>query len=140
MTPQRIAGAATLLAYAALPVVAVILARGSANLQELLLDGILSTIPMVLLASVTWRLVWPRWKLFAKLLVHPSIYAILSFWVGHWSILVAWVHQGVIGLGGHIWFCKAHGFKWYSVQDPDRYVELSKQATERLAAGSKAAP
>jgi hypothetical protein len=95
-------------------------------MHPILLDVVLATIPMAALAAVTWRLVWPRWKLVAKLLVHPCIYALLSLYVGHWSVLIAWVHQGLLGLGGHIWFSRKHGFTWYAVEDPERYVRLSK--------------
>jgi hypothetical protein len=86
---------------------------------------------MVLLVSITWRLVWPRWKLLGKLLLHPCIYAILSLYVGHWSVVIAWLHQG-LGLGGHIWFSRKHGFTWYSVEDPQRYMRLSKEAVGTL--------
>jgi hypothetical protein len=95
-------------------------------MHPILLDVVLASIPMVALAVVTWRLVWPRWKLIAKLLVHPCIYALLSLYIGHWSVLIAWLHQGVLGLGGHIWFSRKHGFTWYAVEDPERYVQLSK--------------
>lgn len=137
MTLTRLVGPAVLVAYATVPVAAFVLVRRSAaSLGTILLDVLLATVPMVLLAAVTWRLVWPRWKLVAKLLLHPCIYALLSLWIGHWSILVAWLHQGLLGLGGHIWFSRKHGFKWYSVDDPDRYVALSKQAAARLAGPS----
>jgi hypothetical protein len=95
-------------------------------------DVACASIPMVLLATVTWRLVWPKWKLVTKLLLHPCLYAALSFGLGHWSVLIAWVHQGVLGLGGHIWFSRKHGFTWYAVEDPLRYVELSKRAVRSL--------
>jgi hypothetical protein len=95
-------------------------------MHPILLDVVLASIPMVALAAVTWKLVWPRWKLIAKLLVHPCIYAALSFYIGHWSVLIAWIHQGVLGLGGHIWFSRKHGFTWYAVEEPERYVQLSK--------------
>jgi hypothetical protein len=95
-------------------------------MHPVLLDVVLATLPMAALAAVTWRLVWPRWKLIAKLLVHPCIYALLSLYIGHWSVLIAWVHQGLLGLGGHIWFSRKHGFTWYAVEDPERYVQLSK--------------
>lgn len=101
-------------------------------MNSVALDVILATIPMVALASVTWRLVWPRWKLVAKIILHPLIYAGLSLLIGHWSVLVAWLHQGVLGLGGHIWFSRKHRFTWYAVEDPARYVELSKQTVNAL--------
>jgi hypothetical protein len=134
---KSLVGAATILAYAAVPVAAVALVmRRAIDVDALLFDVVLAAVPMVLLALVTWRLVWPRWKLVAKLVVHPSIYAILSLWIGHWCILVAWIHQGLLGLGGHIWFSRKHGFTWYAVEDPARYVELSKRAAASLSGGS----
>lgn len=75
--------------------------------------------------AMTWRLVWPRWKLVGKVVFFVAGVALLSWWIGHWSILVAWVHQGV-GLGFHVWFCRKHGFTWYAVEDPERYVALSR--------------
>ena len=95
-------------------------------MNSLIVDVILASVPMVALTAITWRLVWPRWKLPGKLILHPCIYTLLSLYIGHWSILVAWVHQGLLGLGGHIWFSRKHGFTWYAVEDPERYIELSK--------------
>ncbi|MBM4188486.1 MAG: hypothetical protein FJ206_14380 [Gemmatimonadetes bacterium] len=96
-------------------------------MRPALLDAALATLPALLLAGVTWRVVWPRWKLVGKLLLHPVLYFALALVIGHWSVAVAWVHQAV-GLGGHLWFSKKHGFTWYAVEDPDRYVALSKEA------------
>lgn len=106
-------------------------------MRNLILDVVLATVPMVALAAVTWRLVWPRWKLVAKILIHPCLYAGLSLLIGHWSVPVAWIHQGVFGLGGHMWFSKKHGFTWYAVEDPDRYVELSKEMVSRLRSSQR---
>jgi hypothetical protein len=100
--------------------------------KRVALDVMLASIPMIALAVVTWRVVWPRWKLVAKLLLHPAVYAVLSWYLGHWSVQVAWLHQGVLGLGGHIWFSRKHGFTWYAVEDPERYVQLSKAGVEKL--------
>lgn len=41
--------------------------------------------------------------------------------------LLGWLNQGT-GLGFHLWFCRKHGFTWYAVEDPQRYVGLSKRA------------
>jgi hypothetical protein len=106
-------------------------------MSNLILDVVLATVPMVALAAVTWRLVWPRWKLVGKVLIHPCLYAGLSLLIGHWSVPVAWIHQGVFGLGGHIWFSKKHGFTWYAVEDPDRYVALSKAMVSRLGSSQR---
>jgi hypothetical protein len=90
-----------------------------------LLDVLLATLPALLLGAVTWRVSWPKWKLALKLLFHPCLYLVLSLLIGHWSILIAWLHQG-LGLAGHIWFSRKHGFTWYAVEDPSRYIELSR--------------
>ena len=78
-------------------------------MTPLMVDVLLVTLPMVAVAAITWCLVWPRWKLVVKILLHPCLYAALSVYVGHWSVLLAWLHQGLFGLGGHIWFCSKHG-------------------------------
>lgn len=96
-----------------------------------LLDVVLATIPALMLAAVTWRVTWPKWKLVAKLLLHPIFYLILSLLIGHWSILIAWLHQGA-GLAGHIWFSRKHGFTWYAIEDPERYVALSREMVAGL--------
>lgn len=95
-------------------------------MRTLILYVLLATLPMALLALVTWRLVWPRWKLVAKVVLHPLIYALVAYHIGFWSVVIAWIHQGVLGLGGHIWFSRKHGFTWYAVEDPERYVRLSQ--------------
>lgn len=41
-------------------------------MSDALLDAALSTVPALVLAAVTWRVVWPRWKLVGKLVLHPS--------------------------------------------------------------------
>lgn len=109
-------------------------------MDSIALDVFVATIPLVVLATLTWRLVWPRWKLVVKLILHPVLYAALSYYIGHWSVLIAWVHQGVLGLGGHIWFSRKHGFSWYAVEDPERYVQLSKAAVRSLAGNQPESP
>ncbi len=90
-----------------------------------LVDVLLATLPALLLALATWRVTWPKWKLVLKLLIHPVLYLALSLLIGHWSVLIAWLHQG-LGLAGHIWFSRKHGFTWYAVEDPQRFVDLSR--------------
>jgi hypothetical protein len=104
-------------------------------MNRIVLDVFLATIPMLVLAAFTWRLVWPRWKLVAKIVLHPCLYAVLSYFIGHWSIAIAWIHQGLLGLGGHIWFSRKHGFTWYAVEDPEEYVRLSKAAVAAMGGG-----
>ena len=109
-------------------------------MNSIAFDVIVATIPVVGLAIITWRVVWPTWKLIAKLIIHPCIYVLLAFYIGHWSILIAWLHQGVFGFGGHLWFCRKHGFTWYAVEDPERYIQLSKKAVENIGRRNKSVP
>jgi hypothetical protein len=106
------------------------------NSNSIIIDVLISIIPLIALAAVTWRLVWPKWKLIAKLVLHPIIYGVLSFYIGHWSILFAWAHQSILGLGVHIRFCQKNGFTWYAVEDPERYVQLSKASIQKFAGAS----
>jgi hypothetical protein len=94
--------------------------------NPVVLDVLLALPPFAIAFALTWRLVWPRWKLFGKTVAYIGSIAVLSTFIGHWSVLLGWLHQG-IGLGFHIWFCRRHGFTWYAVEDPDRYVALSKR-------------
>lgn len=89
------------------------------------LDIALASLLFLANASYSWRLVWPRWKLFGRALSYLGAVAVLSLVVGHWSLLLALLHQG-LGLAFHLWFCRRHGFTWYAVEDPERYVALSK--------------
>ena len=77
-------------------------------MRSALLDAALATVPALVLAGVTWRVVWPRWKLVGKLLLHPVFYFALALLIGHWSVPLAWAHQGV-GLAGHVLFQFAAG-------------------------------
>ena len=72
-------------------------------------------------------------KRWGKLAFHPLLYLVLALLIGHWSVPLAWAHQG-LGLAGHVWFSKKHDFTWYAVEDPDRYVTLSKAAVTSLGA------
>lgn len=97
------------------------------SFERVAIDVALASMPMVALGAITWRLVWPKWKLYGKLLLHPCVYAVLSVLFGHWSIAIAWLHQG-LGLAGHIWFSRRHGLTWYAVEDTKQYIRLSQEA------------
>ena len=58
--------------------------------------------------------------------MNPAV-ALLSLRVGRWSVAARWAHQ-LLGLGFHVWFSRRHGFTWYAVEDPARYVELSRRS------------
>ncbi|MEN0060857.1 MAG: hypothetical protein AAGA48_01845 [Myxococcota bacterium] len=91
----------------------------------MLLDLGLAALPFVVGVASTWRLIWPRWKVVGKAVAYFVVVALLSSWLGHWSLLLAYAHQ-TVGLAFHIWFSRKHGFTWYAVEDPERYVALSK--------------
>jgi hypothetical protein len=138
MMRVRVFGVVVWLLSAAGAAATYVLLRNTSRSSSLVaLDVVLASVPMLLLSAITWRLVWPRWKLAAKMLLQPCFYAVLSLYIGHWTILVAWIHQGLFGLGGHIWFSRKHGFTWYAVEDPERYVALSKQMVGALAGGGR---
>ncbi len=108
-------------------------------MEAMLKYVVLASIPALLLSAVTWRLIWPRWKRVTKLLLHPCLYAVLALFIGPWSVPIAWAHQG-IGLAGHVWFSKQHGFTWYAVEDPDQYVALSKASVDKWVRRAGSAP
>ena len=91
------------------------------------LDLALALPPFAVGLVLTWRLIWPRWKAVGKAVAYFLAVGVLSLFIGHWSVVLAWIHQG-IGMVFHIRFCRTHGFTWYAVEDPDRYVELSMRS------------
>jgi len=95
-------------------------------MSPLLIDLLIAALPFGFGIAITWRLIWPRWKVFGKGLAYFTLVGLLSSWIGHWSLLLALLHQGS-GLAIHLWFSKRHGFTWYAVEDPERYVALSKE-------------
>lgn len=100
-------------------------------MSDLTLDLTLAALPHALGLLCTWRLIWPRWKVIGKSIAYFGVVAWLSSMIGHWSLVPAYAHQGV-GLALHLWFCRRHGFTWYAVEDPQRYVALSKQMVGML--------
>ena len=93
--------------------------------HPILLDLLLAAIPFALGMAATWRLIWPWWKIPGKTAAYFAGVALLSAWIGHWSLLLALAHQG-LGLGFHIWFCRRHGLAWYAITDPEEYKRLSR--------------
>lgn len=96
-------------------------------MSPVLRDVLLALPPFLVGLALTHRLIWPRWKLPGKLVFYTGAIALLSLWIGSWSVALGWAHQ-LLGLAFHIRFCRRHGFTWYAVEDPERYVELSRAA------------
>ncbi len=94
-------------------------------MSSLVVDLAVAAVPFAVMMAITWRLVWPRWKLPGKFVFYFAAVAGLSWALGHWSLAFAFAHQ-TVGLTFHIWFCRKHGFTWYAVEDPARYRRLSK--------------
>jgi hypothetical protein len=83
---------------------------------SILLDITLASPRLLFGLAVTWRVIWPRWKVVGKVAFHTVTGASSS--------------AGSIkapGLAFHVWFCRKHGFTWYAVEDPERYVARSKE-------------
>jgi len=95
-------------------------------MSPILVDVLLALPPLVVGLLATWRLIWPWWKIPGKALTYVLGVAALAWAFGHVAVLLGWLHQG-LGLAFHVWFCRTHGFTWYAVEDPERYVELSKR-------------
>ena len=93
----------------------------------MLLDLTLAAVPFAVLMAATHRLIWPRWKVAGKTAFYFAAVALLSALIGHWSVLLALLHQGT-GLAFHVWFCRRHGLVWHRIDDPERYIALSRQA------------
>lgn len=96
-------------------------------MSPVLRDVLLALPPLLVGLALTHRLIWPRWKLPGKLVFYVGGVALLSLWIGTWSVVVGWTHQ-LLGIVFHIRFSRRHGFTWYAVEDPERYVELSRAA------------
>ncbi len=77
----------------------------------------------VFLFAVFGRFIAPRWKVAGKAIFFFGIAAALSWWVGHWSLLFIIGHP-LLGVWGHIWWCRKHGINWLTCQPRDRYLEL----------------
>lgn len=82
--------------------------------------------------ALTWRLIWPRWKRLGKPLFYLAVTAALTAWLGAWALLFVIGHP-LLGWRMHTRFCRRHGMNPWRVDDPARYIELSKEAIQRLA-------
>jgi len=75
------------------------------------------------------RFIAPRWKVGGKLIFYLAVAAGLSAWVGHWSLI--WiVGHPLLGIAGHVWWCRKHGINWVTCRPRDRYLELRPWAQQ----------
>lgn len=96
-------------------------------LPQILTDVSLALPPLVVGMVLTRRLIWPAWKVPGKIVAYIAAIAALSYWIGHWSVVIGWLHQ-LTGMLFHVQFCRRHGFTWYRVEDPARYRALSMRS------------
>lgn len=75
------------------------------------------------------RFVAPRWKLVGKLLVYLGVTGLLSATVGKWALVWIFGHQ-LLGVAGHIWWCRKHEINWFTCEPRDRYLALRPWAVE----------
>ena len=75
------------------------------------------------------RFVVPRWKIGGKFAFYLGVAAMLSYLIGHWS-LVWIVGHPLVGIGGHVWWCSKHGIHPVTCTPRDRYLELRPWARE----------
>lgn len=75
------------------------------------------------------RFVAPRWKVGGKLVFYIGITAVLSYFLGHWSLVWVFGHPA-LGIGGHVWWCNKHGIHPITCEPRDRYLELRPWAQE----------
>jgi hypothetical protein len=105
-------------------------------MNPVVVDLLLAAPPLLVGLLLTWRLIWPRWKVWGKTAFYFAAVSVLSLLIGHWSVVLAWLHQAA-GLAGHIWFSRKNGFTWWAVEDTERYVALSKAAVGFEAEGER---
>ncbi len=69
------------------------------------------------------RFIAPRWKVGGKLVFYLAVSTVLTWWVGHWSLI--WiVGHPLLGVAGHVWWCRRNGINWITCEPRDRYLEL----------------
>ena len=73
--------------------------------------------------AVFGRFIAPRWKVGGKFIIYMAVSAVLSAWIGHWSLIWIVGHQ-LLGVAGHVWWCRGHGINWLTCQPRVRYLEL----------------
>ncbi len=87
---------------------------------------------VALLSWLTWQLVWPVWKRYGKLLFSFVAVAVSAYFFGWWTLAFVLAHQ-LIGLVGHIIWCRKYDFDWQNV-DPVAYQSSQQQFYDRLGA------
>lgn len=95
----------------------------------MILDLILATILWATSFLLFGRFIAPRWKAGGKLAFYLAVTALLSYLVGHWSLIWVIAHP-LVGVGGHIWWCGRHEINWLTCQPRDKDLALRPWANE----------
>lgn len=98
---------------------------------------LISLVLSALFVPITWNLIWPRWKRYGKLLFSVVVSVLLAAMVGWWSLIFILGHP-LMGLVGHLWWCRSHGFDWKSV-DPEQYRASQEAWVARMNARQRQA-
>ena len=74
------------------------------------------------------RFIAPRWKVFGKLIFYLAVTLGLSLLVGHWSLIWIIGHP-LLGVVGHVWWCKKNGIHWLTCTPREKYLSLRPWAS-----------
>lgn len=82
------------------------------------------------------RFIAPRWKVGGKLTIYLFISALLVKAFGAYSLLWIVGHQ-LLGVGGHIWWCRKNGIDWLTCRPRDKYLALRPWAIDDAFSGGE---
>jgi hypothetical protein len=89
----------------------------------MLIDLVLAAMLWLVLFALFGRFIAPRWKVAGKAVFFLAVAAALSAWVGHWSLIWIIGHP-LLGVWGHIWWCRQHQINWITCEPRDKYLAL----------------
>lgn len=84
------------------------------------------------------RFISPRWKVLGKLVFFMLVAWVLAMLVGHWSMVWILGHP-LLGIGGHVWWCKRNDINWLTCSPRDKYLGLRPWANGDGFGAAKAA-
>lgn len=92
----------------------------------LYLYSLLATTVWILGYLHTGRFVRPRWKIPGKFVFYVGMSALLTYWIGHFSLLFIIGHP-LTGLIFHIRVCKKHQINWKTCEPKEKYLALQEK-------------
>ena len=99
----------------------------------------------LLIAAVIWgsmymwigRFTLLQWKQGVRGVVFLAVSALLSYFVGHWSLVFIIGHP-LLGLLIHVLWCRSHGLHWVRF-DPEAYRASEREWLDKLERRSRRA-